>query len=104
MGNPSRTHHQTFIARFAALALGALTLTSVGCAATEEPTDEGEQTEAFTSFPSDFPDDSGWARAMIKRACGLAPGSLDAAEGSITRTSDGVVYKATVSNRVVASA
>lgn len=97
-----------------ALVAGALaTSLLTGCSAEtgdEETEGPAEQSDAFSSFPSvpsDFPKDSDWALAMIRRACGLGGSSLEGATGAITRASGaegGVVYKASVGSRVVASA
>ena len=89
-----------------ALAVGALFLSSTGCASGDDPApDEASQEGAFSApSPSDFPTDSGWALGMISKACEIPSSSLEGAQGSIARTSDGVVYSATRSGEVIASA
>ena len=93
------------LTRVAALALLAAAVSSVGCAAAEEaPPEESSQEAAFTGVPSEYPTDSGWALAMIANACSVSSASLQGAVGTIKRTDDGVVYSATRSNEVIASA
>ena len=93
-----------------AVAATALALSSIGCAGQDEeetPDDESSQEAAFsgmTNVPSDFPSESGWAVSMIAKACDVSTASLRGAIGTIKRTNGGVIYSATRSGDVVASA
>jgi hypothetical protein len=109
MRNHFHIFGSTFITRVAALALGALAIASVGCADSEEDSRPEQQEEDFTAFPampsaSDIPTEGSWALGMIGTACDLDRAFFNGAVGSATPVSDGVVYKATRSGGLIASA
>jgi hypothetical protein len=98
-----------FLPRAIALAgaLLAMTTVGVGCADSEDDPPPAQE-DAFTGvdFPSgsDIPDESSWAIGMINKACDLDRSVLAGAQGSITRASGGVLYKAKRNGAVIASA
>lgn len=94
------------VSRITAFALCALAAASVGCAGAEDDGSEPvEQDEgAIVNIPSNYPSDSDWALGRIRSACGLNRAALEDAEGSISRSSSGVLYEAKIDGELVASA
>jgi hypothetical protein len=89
----------------AASALALVLTAATGCAAdADDGATEGQSADAFTdvSFgpsPSDFPTESGWAIARVRRACRLTASQVEGATGKMLRLDGRVMYTVTKGDR-----
>lgn len=62
------------------------------------------QAQNIVSEPHQYPNESGWALAMISMACDTDLSQLEGLVGTIEKSQHGVIYKALSGNKVVLAA
>lgn len=60
--------------------------------------------DAIPNVPTQFPNESGWALAMISMACDADVSKVEGVRGTIQKSNNGVVYKALVGQKVILAA